>query len=270
MRPENLDYLAAWLQERTGFALGRDQMHLVEGRLFPVARKFATGDLDALVGELRSGKASDLPVDVADAMMSTETAFFRDPAVFAGLRDRGFPALMATRAADRRLRIWCAGVSTGQEAYSLAMLARHPALALDGWQVEIIATDVSRQAIERARAGSYSHFEIQAGLPARLMVENFRRQQERWMASEPLRRAVVFKEHNLLAEAGAPGRCDLVLCRYVLRSCAEEPRAAILGRIIGQIVPGGLACLGLDEAGMATDAGLAPVDGAPGLFVVPG
>ena len=88
MRPDNLDYLVAWLQERTGFALGRDQMHLVEGRLFPVARKFAMGDLDTLVSELRSGKTSDLPVDVADAMMTTETAFFRDPAVFAGLRDR--------------------------------------------------------------------------------------------------------------------------------------------------------------------------------------
>jgi chemotaxis protein methyltransferase CheR len=270
MRPENLDYLAAWLRERTGFALVREQMHLVEGRLLPVARKFAMGDLDTLVGELRSGKASDLPVDVADAMMSAETAFFRDPAVFVGLRDHALPALMATRAAERRLRIWCAGVSTGQEAYSLAMLVRNPVLGLEGWQVEIVATDVSRQAIERARAGSYSHFEIQNGLPARLMIENFSRQQERWTASESLRRAVAFKEHNLLAETGAPGRCDLVLCRYVLRSCADEPRAAILARVVGQIVPRGLVCLGLDEADMAADAGLAAVDGAPGLFVLPG
>jgi len=270
MRPDNLDYLVAWLQERTGFALGRDQMHLVEGRLFPVARKFAMGDLDTLVSELRSGKTSDLPVDVADAMMTAETAFFRDPAVFAGLRDRVLPALVAARGSERRLRIWCAGVSTGQEAYSLAMLARNPALGLDGWQVEIVATDVSRQAIERARAGSYSHFEIQTGLPARLMVENFRRQQERWTVLEPLRRAVAFKEHNLLAEAGAPGGCDLVLCRYVLRSCAERARADILGRIVGQIGPGGLVCLGLDEAEMAAQAGLMPLDGALGIFVLPG
>lgn len=270
MRPDNFDYLAAWLQERTGFALGRDQMHLVEGRLFPVARKFAMSDLDALVGELRSGKTSDLPVDVADAMMTCETAFFRDPVVFAGLRDRVFPALMAARGSERRLRIWCAGVSTGQEAYSLAMLARSPVLGLDGWQVEIVATDVSRQAIARARAGSYSHFEIQIGLPARLMVENFRRQQERWVAAEPLRRAVAFKEHNLLAEAGAPGQCDLVLCRYVLRSCAQERRLDMLKRIVGQIAPGGHICLGLDEASMAPDAGLRPLADVPGTFVLPG
>lgn len=268
MRPENLDFLVQWLSERTGFALGRDQMHLVESRLLPVARKFALGDLDTLVGELRAGgRAAELPVDVVDAMMTTETSFFRDPGAFVLLRDRILPGLVAARREGRRLRIWCVGASTGQEAYSMAMLIRRPEVGLDGWQVEVVATDVSRQATERGRSGSFSHFEAQLGLPVQQLLRHFRRQQERWIASDTLRRSITFREFNLLLGDPEPfGTFDLVLCRYVLRGCTAEGRATILAKLAPRIAADGALWLGVGEDIPDGAAGFTPLDGITGFF----
>ena len=271
MRPDNLEFLTQWLEERTGFALGRDQIHLVESRLFPVVRKFALGDLDALIGELRGGgRAADLPVEVVDAMMTTETAFFRDPGAFAALRDRILPGLVAARSENRRLRIWCAGSSTGQEAYSMAMLVRRPAVGLDGWQVDLFATDVSRQATERARAGAFSHFEAQLGLPVQQLLRHFRRQQERWVASDTLRRSISFREFNLLGDPQALGVFDLVVCRYVLRSCTPAARSTILGKLATRIAPDGCLWLGEGEAIPEEVGGFRVIDGLPGLYALAG
>lgn len=268
MRPENLDFLVQWLAERTGFALGRDQMHLVESRLFPVARKYALGDLDTLVGELRGGggRTAELPVDVVDAMMTSETAFFRDPGAFVELRDRILPGLVAARGEGRRLRIWCAGSSTGQEAYSMAMLIRRPEVGLDGWQVDVVATDVSRQAIERARAGSFSHFEAQLGMPVQQLLRHFRRQQDRWIASDTLRRSITFRELNLLGDQDSLGTFDVVLCRYVLRAFTDEARATILGKLASRIAADGVLWLGAGEDIPDGVPGFGPIDGVSGFF----
>jgi chemotaxis protein methyltransferase CheR len=268
MRADNLEFLIGWLGERAGFALSGDQMHLVESRLFPVARRFAFAGLDAMMAEFRAGTrtASELAPEIADAMMTTETRFFRDPGAFMRLRDRILPGLVAARADGRRLRILCAGVSTGQEAYSMAMLVRRPEVGLDGWQVDVVAADISRQAIARAREGSYSHFEIQHGLPVQQMLRHFRRQQERWIASETLRRSISFREFNLLDDPGALGVFDLVLCRYVVRGCTPAGQATILGRIAPSIAPDGYLWLGEGEAMPEGIAAYRPVDGAPAIF----
>ena len=270
MRSDNLEFLAGWLEERTGFALARDQMHLVEARLLPLVRRLALGDLDALMGELRGGRKPEIAVEVTDAMMTTETSFFRDAAVFVQLRDRILPALVAARAGSRRLRVWCAAVSTGQEALSIAMLARRHEVGLDGWQMDLLGTDVSRQAIERARAASYSHFEIQAGLPAKLLAQHFRRSQERWVATDALRRAATFKEFNLLADPASLGAFDLVLCRYMLRGAVPAVAREVAARVAGSIAPGGYLALGVDERLPEGVAGLEAVEGAPGIYASTG
>lgn len=270
MRADNLEFLAGWLEERAGFALGRDQMHLVEARLLPLVRRLSLGDLDALIGELRGGRKPEVAAEVTDAMMTTQTWFFRDAAVFAALRDRVLPALVASRAETRRLRVWCAAVSSGQEALSLALLARRPEVGMDGWQMDLLGTDVSRQAIERARAASYSHFEIQDGLPVKLMLQHFRRSQERWTATDALRRAATFKEFNLLADPAPLGDFDLVLCRYALRSMVPSVAGEVVARLACRIAPGGYLVLGADEPMPGDVPGLEAVEGAPGIYAVTG
>lgn len=270
MRADNFEFLAGWLEERAGFALGREQMHLVEARLLPLVRRLSLGDLDALIGELRGGRKPEVAVEVTDAMMTTQTSFFRDAAVFAALRDRVLPALLASRAETRRLRVWCAAVSTGQEALSLALLSRRPETGMDGWQMDLLGTDVSRQAIERARAASYSHFEIQDGLPVKLMLQHFRRSQERWTAADTLRRAATFKEFNLLADPAPLGVFDLVLCRYALRAMAPAIAAEVVARLAGRIAPGGYLVLGADERAPDPVADLEALEGAPGVYAMTG
>ncbi len=268
MRADNLEFLIGWLGERVGFALAADQMHLVEGRLLPVARKLGLPSLDAMIAELRAGarRAGEFAPEIVDAMMNAETGFFRDAGAFARLRDHVLPGLVAARQPSRRLRILCAGVSTGQEAYSMAMLVRRPEVGLDGWQVDLVAVDVCRQSVARGRAGAGSRFEIQRGLPVQQVLRHFRRQQERWVASETLRRSVSFREFNLLDDPTALGVFDLVLCRYVLRSATPAGRVAILGRLAGAIAPDGRLWLGGDEHVPDEITALQPADGVSAVY----
>jgi chemotaxis protein methyltransferase CheR len=272
MRADNLEFLIGWLGERVGFALATDQMHLVENRLLPVARKLGLASLDAMIAELRAGarRAGEFAPEIVDAMMNAETGFFRDAGAFARLRDHVLPGLVAARQPSRRMRILCAGASTGQEAYSMAMLVRRPEVGLDGWQVDLVAIDVCRQSVARGRAGAYSHFEIQMGLPVQQMLRHFRRQQERWVASETLRRSISFREFNLLEDPAPLGVFDLVLCRYVLRGCTPAGRVAILGRLASVVAPDGRLWLGGGEAVPEDVAAFRPLDGLPALYAMAG
>ena len=215
MSPLDFDYLRKLLKERSGLMLSAEKQYLVESRLTPVARKAGLGSLGDLVAKL---KANDerLTVDVVEAMTTNESFFYRDKIPFDHFREAIMPALMAARAKERRIRIWCAAASTGQEPYSLAMCIREMKDKLGGWRVDMLATDLSTEVLEKARAGIYSQFEVQRGLPIQMLVKYFAQIGDTWQIAPDIRAMVQYRPLNLLADFTHLGSFDIVYCRNVL------------------------------------------------------
>jgi chemotaxis protein methyltransferase CheR len=235
------------LESRTGQQLADNRLWRVETALQPILRAQGVDSLEALATMVAGGRNATLGTMVAEALLNHESFFFRDPPAFALLFEAINGALRDARMADRRLRIWSAGCSTGQEVYSLAInFAEHPEL-WDGWTVEIVGTDVSSAAIERAKHGIYSQFEIQRGLPVRQMLRWFDSRNEDWHAVPELRRRVHFLVHSLLSPAPGHAPFDVVLCRNVLLYFSQQVRAGVFERLRNAIVPDGVLMLGAGE-----------------------
>ncbi len=266
MKPEGFAFLSKWLYERTGLVLGPDKLYLVESRLSPIARKFNLSGLDAIVVELRSGRTGDFVTEVSDAMMTNESFFYRDVKPFDQFRDAVLPKLVQARAATRKLRIWSAASSTGQEPYTLAMLLKEQEAKLAGWKIEIVGTDISRDALERAKAGLYTQFEVQRGLPVQMLLKYFKQQGDRWLIAEPLREMVQYREFNLLSDPGALGQFDVVFCRNVLIYFDQVTKGAVLGRIARTMPADGYLYLGGAETVLGISDKFAPVPGQRGIY----
>lgn len=247
MRAESFAFFAAFLKARSGLHLGPEKAYLLESRLAPVARTAGSASLDDLA--LRLGRTRDpgLESAVVNAMTTNETSFFRDRAPFDAFRATLLPRLMAARAEARRLRFWSAAASTGQEAYSLAMLVAETP-GLEGWSVEIVGTDISGDAIARAKSGLYSQFEVQRGLPITRLLRHFTQTGEGWVVSPALRAAVDFRTFNLLGALDRLGTFDVILCRNLLIYLDGPTRADLLTRMRRQLAPDGRICLGSAEA----------------------
>ena len=216
MTPQDFDYLRKLLRDRSGLMLAAEKQYLAESRLLPVARKHGLNTLAELVGKLKGAGAAMLSVEVVEAMTTNETFFFRDKIPFEHFRDTMLPALIAARAREKRIRIWCTAASTGQEPYSLAMLLKGMNAALAGYRVEILATDLSADVLEKAKAGIYSQFEVQRGLPIQQLVKFFSQVGERWQIAPEIRAMVQFRPLNLLNDFSPLGTFDLVFRRNVL------------------------------------------------------
>ncbi len=266
MRHEAFSFLARWLKERTGLVVGAERFYLLESRIAPVARRYQLGDLDAVAEALRQGRAGDFAVDVVDAMMTGESAFFRDGKPFDEFRSAILPGLLAARAAERCLRIWSAGCAAGQEPYSLAMILAEVADGLAGWRIEVVATDVSRELIGRAREGLYTQFEVQRGLPIRALLHHFSQEGDRWRIAEGLRGRVELREFNLLADPTALGRFDVVFCRNVLLYLEPAVKTAVLDRIARLLPPDGVLYLGASETVLGASDRFAPLPGQRGVY----
>jgi chemotaxis protein methyltransferase CheR len=232
----------------TGIALGADRQYIAESRLSPVLRAHNVRDLLELTRIIDGRENETLVKEVIDAMTTNETSFFRDRAPFDEFRDRVLPELMAARANERRLRIWCAAASTGQEVYSLAMTLDHEARALRGWSVEILGTDISGAAIEAARKGVYSQFEVQRGLSTSHLLRYFHRHDENWRVNEHLRAKVAFGEFNLLSDPSGLGPFDVILCRNVLLYFEPDVKRDVLNRLSAVLAPDGFLFLGSAES----------------------
>jgi two-component system chemotaxis response regulator CheB len=247
VRAETLTFFAAFLKARSGLHLGPEKAYLLESRLATVARAAGAACLDDLAIQLGGTRAPGLESAVVNAMTTNETSFFRDRAPFDTFRATILPRLIAARADTRRLRFWSAAASTGQEAYSLAMLVAETP-ALHGWSVEIVGTDISDDAIGRAKAGVYSQFEVQRGLPIARLLRHFTQTAEGWAVSPGLRAAVEFRAFNLLGALDRLGVFDAILCRNLLIYLDGPTRADLLARMRRQLAPDGRICLGSAEA----------------------
>ncbi len=239
--------LSALLEKYTGQTLMANRHWRVEMALKPVMRQNSIPDLETLVSLIDIDADPLLTSACVEAMINNETCFFRDQANFALLTGPVLDSIRENRARTKRIRIWSAACSTGQEAYSLAMAISENAEKWRGWQVQIMATDVSTSALAQARAGKYSQFEIQRGLPVMLMLKHFEQKGEEWVVGEHLRRMITFAEHNMLNPARHFGAFDVILCRNMLMYLCDDRRSQVLDSIAPLIAEDGVLMLGAAE-----------------------
>ncbi len=243
MTPLGFETLATLLHRGSGLSIGPDKLYLLETRLAPILRAHALPDLDALAIRLR-GAAPELERAVVEAMTTNESSFFRDDKPFAHVRTQALPRLHATRPPGARLRIWSAAASTGQEAYSLAIIVAENRALLGTREVEIVGTDIAREPLARAREGLFTQFEVQRGLPMQMLVRYFRKDGGNWRIAEAIRDMVSFREWNLLGDLRPLGTFDLIFCRNVLIYFDTPTKARALEAMARQLAPDGLLYLG--------------------------
>lgn len=239
--------LSCLLEKHTGQTLMANRHWRIDMALKPVMRQNSIPDLETLVSLIEIDADPKLTSACVEAMINNETCFFRDQANFALLTGPLLDSIRENRLASKRIRIWSAACSTGQEAYSLAMAISENSEKWRGWQIQIVATDVSTSALAQARSGKYSQFEIQRGLPVMQMLKYFDQKGEDWIAKEHLRRMVTFSEHNMLNSARLLGVFDIVLCRNMLMYLCDSKRAQVLEGIVPVLAEDGLLMLGAAE-----------------------
>ena len=247
MTPHDYDYLRKSLKERSGLMLSADKQYLVESRLLPVARRAGLGNLSELVTALKRDNAAALMTAVVEAMTTNETFFFRDKTPFEHFRTTIIPALMGSRSNSRCLRIWCAAASTGQEPYSLAISLKEMGAQFEDWRIDILATDLSNEVLERARQGIYSQFEVQRGLPIQMLVKYFTQTGDMWQAVPEIRSMVQFHKLNLLSDFSHLGWFDLIFCRNLLIYFDQQTKIDMLDRLARVVAHDGYLILGASE-----------------------
>jgi chemotaxis protein methyltransferase CheR len=246
MTPLDYEYLQKLLKDRSGLILSSDKRYLLESRLMPLARRAGAADISEVVKKMKAG-SEKMVVDVVEAMTTNETFFFRDKTPFDHFRDTVMPDLIRARAGKRSLRIWCAAASTGQEPYSLAMILKDMGAALAGWRIEIIATDLSPEVLDKSKAGLYTQFEVQRGLPIQSLVKHFTQVGNLWQLNADTRSMVQFRQFNLLQDYGLLGKFDVIFCRNVLIYFDQPTKSNIFGRLAKVTEPDGCLFLGAAE-----------------------
>ena len=241
--------LAGLLEARTGQQLTMSRRWRIETALSSLLRERGIATLDELITILVMGKEPALSQRVVEALLNNETYFFRDRTPFDLLTKSALPALAVSRAATKRIRIWSAGCSTGQEIYSLAMLFAEDPVRWHGWTIDLLGSDVREVAVNRARSGIYTQFEAQRGLGVTQMIRWFEEGDDGWRVAEPLRRNVRFQVHNILEAPPHPGagQFDIILCRNVLLYLSNEKKRLAFDRLASALAPDGRLMLGAGE-----------------------
>jgi chemotaxis protein methyltransferase CheR len=254
----DFDALRHFLSHSSGLSLDADKGYLAESRLAPTIERAGVANLGELMRRLNTRTDPELSQAVIDAMMTNETFFFRDRIPFDNFRRTILPQLLETRRGVRKIRIWCCACSSGQEPYSLAMILDEEAQKLVGWNVEILATDLSRSVLAGAREGLYSQFEVQRGLPISHLLRYFRQEGERWRINEHLRSRVRFEELNLLSDFQKLGRFDVIFCRNVLIYFDVATKKTVLDRLAQALTPDGFFVMGAAETVVGLTDALVP------------
>ncbi len=264
----SFETLAGLLKGSSGLIIGMDKLYLLETRLAGIVKREKLTDMNQLAERLRRPGNDKLARDVVEAMTTNESFFFRDDKPFQHFRTHALPRLVANRPPGSTLRIWSAASSSGQEAYSLAMIIAESRAVLGDRKVEIVGTDIARDQLARAREGSYSQFEIQRGLPVQMLMRYFRKEESNWRIIEPIRNMAQFREFNLLSDPRSLGRFDVVFCRNVLIYFDQPTKSRVLGAIAGIMPADGLLYLGGAETVLGITARFAPMPAERGVYGV--
>ena len=265
MNPPDYEYLRKLLKDHSGLDLSSDKQYLLESRLLPLARKSGLSSITDLVQKLKGGSTA-ITAQVVEAMTTNETFFFRDKVPFDHFRESIMPEIIKARANRKSIRIWCAAGSTGQEPYSLAMCLKEMGAALAGWRVEILATDLSQEVLEKSKAGIYSQFEVQRGLPIQMLVKFFKQVGEVWQISAELRAMIQHRQLNLLHDFSSLGVFDVIFCRNVLIYFDQETKTNIFNRLAKAIESDGFLVLGAAETVVGLTEAFKPFADRRGLY----
>lgn len=265
MTPESFSFLAGLVKARSGIVLTADKGYMLETRLGPLLRRDGIASLDALALRLRSPREESLTADVVEALTTNESSFFRDGKPFEHLK-RLLPALASARPAGQPIRIWSAACSSGQEAYSVAMIVAELAPTLGGRRVEILGTDLSREMVDRARDGLFTQFEVQRGMPVQMLVKYFRQEGQRWRVAPELRAMTRWQTFNLLEDARGLGRFDVIFCRNVLIYFDAPTKTRVLAMLAGMLAADGVVYLGGAETVLGLTDRLAATAGERGVY----
>jgi len=249
----DFDYVRNLVYQDSAILLEVGKEYLVDSRLTVLARQEGKPSLESLIGDLRKRPDQSLRYKIVQAMTTNETSFFRDVAPFDALREHVLPDMIARRAATRTLRIWCAAASTGQEPYSLAMLIREHFPALATWRVEIVATDISREVLDRAKSGRYTQLEMNRGLPASYLVKYFEKDGLHWRVKPAIRDMVVYRELNLIGTWSGVDSADIVMMRNVLIYFDIPTKRSIMANVRRVMRPDGYFLLGSAESTLNID-----------------
>jgi chemotaxis protein methyltransferase CheR len=263
--PPDYEYLRKILKDHSGLDLSADKQYLIESRLLPLSRKCGVSGIGELVQKMKGGSSSII-AQVVEAMTTNETFFFRDKVPFEHFRDTIMPDVLKARAGRKSVRIWCAAGSTGQEPYSLAMSLKEMGAALAGWRIEIIATDLSKEVLEKSKSGIYSQFEVQRGLPIQLLVKYFKQNGEFWQIGPELRAMVQHRQLNLLHDFSQLGVFDIIFCRNVLIYFDQDTKINIFGRLARTMEPDGFLVLGAAETVVGLTDVFKPFPDKRGLY----
>lgn len=249
---ESFRFLCQHVYTGSGIVLQPEQQYLVEARLGSLARENGLNSLDHLCAALRDTPGSHLHERVVEAMTTNETYFFREPVHYQSLREAILPELIRERQGTRKLSFWSAAASSGQEAYSTAMLLLDMGLA--DWHIDIVGTDLSRQVLKRAESGVYSQLEVNRGLPAAMLLKYFQRNGLKWEIDKAVRRMVRFQPFDLRSSMRTLGPFDVVFCRNVLIYFDMAVRKSIVREMHGTLFKGGTLVVGSAEAGLPEEA----------------
>ena len=262
------DFLKQQLMQRSGTVITPEKSYLIDSRLMPIARRHGYDGIDGLIGALMRRPDETVLGEIVDAMTTNETLFFRDVWPFEKLRDTVIPDLAERNATTKRLRIWSAACSSGQEPYSIAIVLNEMKRLLAGWRAPIIGTDICSAVLDRAREGRYSKFEVQRGLSEDMLRRYFVQDGANWQVRPELRQAVEFKKFNLLDDPMKAGLFgfDIVFCRNVLIYFDEPTRVRALASIAKAMRPGGYLVMGGAETVMGVSDAFRLIPGQRGLF----
>jgi chemotaxis protein methyltransferase CheR len=265
VKPEEIEIIRRIVQARSGLVINPDKTYRVETCLAPVARREGFGDISEMIRDIQAKRDNDLMWAVTEALANTETAFFRDRSPFQQFREDILPELAHARD-GAPIRIWSAACSTGQEPYSLAMIVDDEASKYPGLKIELFGSDLSERCLEKAQSGLYTQFEVQRGLPIRLLVRHFEKNEETWSLNPRIRQAVRWRRVNLLADLTGLGQFDVIFCRNVVSGFDREVARRVLEQLAAALPEDGRLILGIEETASDYTDALRPISGRRGLY----
>lgn len=269
MGPDNFKYVCDFLYTKSGLVLGEEKAYLLENRLMPIVRRYELDSVETLISKLRSGTNPALGDEIIEVMTTNESLFFRDTKPFEQMRSASLPYFQKARAGKRKLRIWSAAASTGQEPYSIAMVFGEEKEKFAGWNIEIFGTDLSREALARAKEGIYTQFEVQRGMSIQMLLKYFGKVDAKWQVNKDIRDMVTFAEFNLLEDPKKFGTFDIIFCRNVLIYFDKDTKTKVLNRLAKVLAPDGVLFLGAAETILGLDTELQPIPGLRGAYGMP-
>ena len=269
MGPDNFKFVCDFLYKKSCLVLGEEKAYLLENRLMPIVRKYELDGVEMLVAKLRSNAIPGVADEIIEVMTTNESLFFRDTKPFEQLRTVSPPYFLKARASTRKLRIWSAAASTGQEPYSIAMTLGEEKEKFGDWNIEIFGTDLSKAALERAKSGIYTQFEVQRGMPIQMLLKYFTKLESKWQVNQDIRDKARFAEFNLLEDPSKFGTFDVIFCRNVLIYFDRETKAQVLNRLAKSLAPDGVLFLGAAETILGLDTVFEPISGLRGAYGLP-